>query len=140
MIRLTLIALGLALATPAAAQTPEGLMTHLFDRTDHNADGAISQDELAAMKTAQFARIDANGDGQLSAAELTARQERMARIAALVQTGMAERATRLDQDGDGSITLPEFTARNPMFGLIDVNGDGAVSRAEFDRARAAFAN
>jgi Ca2+-binding EF-hand superfamily protein len=74
----------------------------------------------------------------VSAAELDAVRERMARMARLGGDALTERAGRLDRDGDGSLSLAEFTVTSPILTLIDADGNGAISRAELDRARAAF--
>jgi hypothetical protein len=41
----------------------------LFNLLDRNGDGAIDQDELAALTKAVFAAADTNGDGKISAEE-----------------------------------------------------------------------
>jgi EF hand len=108
----------------------------LFDRLDSDANGTVTVAEITAAKTAQFARLDANGDAALDAGERAAAKGRAAKLGNL-STGSAD---RLDKNGDGSLTLQEFTATGRFFVLLDIDGDAALSRAEFDRAIAAFAN
>lgn len=131
---MTRTALILALAAFAAARAlaePQGAALDIvFDRLDADGDGSISNAEMTDAKTHQFQRADRNGDGQLTAAERAAVQARLDRAKAAMDAG----ADRLDSNGDGTLSLAEFTARAPMFALLDIDGDGAVSRAEADRA------
>jgi Ca2+-binding EF-hand superfamily protein len=101
-----------------------------FARVDANHDGAITQDELQALKVggkarAQrtggprngagfFERLDTNRDGQVTRAEL--------------DTARAQRKAANQQRGEG------------VFARLDSNRDGAISRAEFDAARQLRAN
>ncbi len=124
---------------PALAQDGANrLIGLMLDRIDANGDGEMSQPEIAAARQTQFARIDRDGDGQLSQAELAAMQERLSRFARLAELSLAEHAARLDTDGDGLVSQDEYLRPSPFFTLIDADGNGALSRAEIDRARAAF--
>lgn len=123
----------LLLAPPAAAQQGPGL-DMMFGRADADGDGRITEDELAAMRARNFARADRNGDGRLSAVEVEAVQTRLARFS----SAMADGAARMDTNADGAIARDEFMATPGWFRLLDIDGDGAVSRAEADRAQAAF--
>lgn len=100
----------------------------------------MSQPEIAAAREAQFARIDSDGDGRLSPGELSAMEESLSRFARLAELSLAERTARLDRDGDGFVSQEEYTRPSPFFTLIDADGNGALSRAEIDRARAAFSD
>jgi hypothetical protein len=64
------------------------------------------------------------------------------REAAAAPTGLIADAafSRLDGNGDGSLALSEFLdpAAPRIAGLADLDGDGTVSRAEFDRLVAAL--
>lgn len=40
-----------------------------FEDVDKNADGMISEEELASVEGLDFAKVDANGDGQVSRSE-----------------------------------------------------------------------
>lgn len=70
---------------------------------DGDGDGRISQAEFVAGALQRFDRNDANRDGTLTADEMRAGME-------------ARRNER----------------RGQMFARMDTNGDGAISRAEFD--------
>ncbi|WP_169719114.1 EF-hand domain-containing protein [Brevundimonas aveniformis] len=70
---------------------------------DSDGDGRISQAEFVAGAVQRFDNGDANRDGTLTADEVRAGME-------------ARRSERRDQ----------------MFARMDANGDGSISRAEFD--------
>jgi hypothetical protein len=122
-------------------------------------DGAdVSRAQLATQLDARFARLDANGDGSIDANERASRGE----------DRRAEHFKRLDANSDGSITEAEMNAAHEKRGEAraerrgrrggmdgghrrggrgfggrggnaDANGDGLVSRAEFQaRALARF--
>jgi Ca2+-binding EF-hand superfamily protein len=103
-----------------------------FDEVDANADGQLTRDELMAHQKARFQRFDSNGDGLVSADEMRAsmRAEANAKIDARI-TKMMERQ---DANKDGFIGDDEIKPRGAgrMFKKIDADGDGMISRAEFD--------
>ena len=64
-------------------------------------------------------------------------RDRLSRFAHLAELSLAERAAKLDGDGDTYVSEAEYTQPSPFFTLVDADGNGALSRAEIDRARAA---
>ena len=119
----TLIAVGLATAIG-------GVSLAGVSRADHRGGGMDLFDggpvALAAMD--MFSAFDANGDSRLSQAEID--QVRNDRLAAH------------DADGDGNLSLEEFAGlwhetTRPLtvrvFQILDADGDGVVTRAEYDR-------
>lgn len=135
---LYLACLTVVLSAPMAEAQQDSIADFMFQRLDSDASGTISQAEIVAAKERQFARADSDGDGRVTEAELAVIRERLARIARLGGDALSERAMRLDRDGDKAVSLAEYTATSPFFALVDVDGDGALSRAEIDRARAAL--
>lgn len=105
-----------------------------FDAVDTNADGKITQEEMAAHAAARFATADTNGDGALSADELTAAAE--ARMAEERKTRAARGVERMlehrDANGDGVLSQEEMQPKEAgrFFERLDRDGDGAVSKEE----------
>jgi hypothetical protein len=98
----------------------------LFAAADANRDGMVSKVEFLAARNARFDMLDANRDGVLVRDELAA-----------AAPGLRGRMMlpvmfpQFDADGDGEISRQEFNvAPAPGFDMADSNGDGLVSAAE----------
>ena len=103
------------------------MMLDQFDTFDADKDGKITQEELAAHRTAEFAAADTNSDGSLSAEELQAHM-----LAQMLARQSARMIDNLDNDGNGSLSAEEM-GEGPMaanFARIDTDNDGAISKAE----------
>ena len=133
-------------------QGPEGF----FKRLDQDGDGVVTKEELKALKqrarqggqgrgrtaTILFRVMDRDGDGAITKTEWTLRVDLFA---------------KLDENGDGAIRMDEIApeggkqaeepgagrpARKKKEGTFierhDQNGDGKVTRDEFDGPPAAF--
>jgi Ca2+-binding EF-hand superfamily protein len=113
----------------------------LWTRLDTDADGRISTTEADADATfdGDFAGFDANADGFVSQdeyraaaqAEVSQGAENAAPPSAVVQR---DTWTRLDADADGRISADEADADagfDAGFAMMDSNGDGFVTDAEF---------
>ena len=101
---------------------------HWMARADVNGDGAITIEEVEAMRAKRFAKFDLNSDGVVDKAEIEARiRKRIER--------MATRLTRrFDKNRDGRITKEEFNARAvERFSWNDLNDDGKLSGDELPR-------
>lgn len=154
----TMLTAGVAIAmqteTPGTARAPMTQAQMLakadarFDAMDSNKDGQLSaQERKAGMERARetrakrsggrmgermLGRIDTNGDGMISRAENRAAVE--------------ARFSRMDADKSGTIEAGERRGKGKRMGMrghrggdmmgADTNGDGAISRAEFDAASA----
>lgn len=115
-------------------------------KTDTNHDSGLSFEELTAQMGGrseqteqlkrQFAERDRDGNGRLTAAEMMPlpplpdpatikkRRDRFAHVFAL------------DPNRDGTLTEPELILEfGRQFARIDRDGDGTVSRAEYDAGR-----
>ncbi len=106
--------------------------------------------EVRAKVEAHFATVDGDGDGLISAAEFAAADHREAlgghrrgrhfhgrhdhgdHDGARDTDGIFAAA---DRDGDGALSKAEFDARLARLEALDVNGDGQVSRDELPRRR-----
>ena len=124
----------LVLASPVAAQPFGGG----FSRADANRDGAVSRAEAQGARLKMFNRLDRDSDGQISAQESEAARARIAAMARFADSAVVLSGQQLDTDGDGSLTQAEFMARNPVFEMIDRNGDGVASEDEIATARQAL--
>lgn len=128
-----------------------------FSATDTDFNGLLTQDEMKAFRAQQkaereekrFAKMDSNGDGSISRSEMTGvKADRKAKME-------ARRLEKLDTNGDGSIDDTEKAAakalkatkreekraehkarrlegKNSRGSKRDSNGDGVISRAEYD--------
>lgn len=144
MRRLTIALSAAALAAGGFAYAAPGMMK----------DGEMTRAEAQKHGAEMFAQKDANGDGVLNDADREARKK--------------QRFDALDSDGNGVLSREEFAAAGPgrmghgrhgaddgdggkrhgmghhggpggkMMEKADANGDGSVSKAEFDAAHMAM--
>ncbi|MCB1371483.1 MAG: EF-hand domain-containing protein [Rhodobacteraceae bacterium] len=136
-----LLGLCLLLALPAAAQQgrPGG---HFIDNWDLDGDGAVTEAEIESKRDALFTMFDMDENGLLDSAEWTlfeeTRKEDMAtnlkgepRGAMLgLEQGFAHDLN--DIDGDGAVSRAEFADRAPdAFTRMDIDADGVVTSADF---------
>ncbi|HET6469758.1 MAG TPA: hypothetical protein VFG43_15395, partial [Geminicoccaceae bacterium] len=102
----------------------------LFESFDQNDDGKVTQEEINAVRDERFARFDSDGDGRLSL------QEYEALWLDAMRTRMVRQFQAHDADGDAAVTPEEFRARYArMVSVLDVNGDGEVTRDEIMQMR-----
>ncbi|SMX33136.1 EF-hand domain-containing protein [Actibacterium lipolyticum] len=160
---LTLGAVALSVASPASAfgkhggdQGRRGQM--MFDQLDANSDGVLTADEFEARMKERFATLDADGNGEISAEELATGQpkrqmadghkrgfgkgkgfgDRAAPTAEQRQAFAERMIEQKDQNDDGLLSVEELAAApngDAMFKGMDTDGDGSISREEFDAAR-----
>lgn len=163
----TALTLGVALtlgATVAMAAGGKGgaakgmwkhdLMRLEFVDLDVNKDGKITADDLKAQMVTRFGAMDADGDGEVSADEMKAHRAAMMaqgqgghdlsgkrgkRMERMAQKMISKR----DANGNGTLSLEEMTPDQARFEKMvrrfDEDGDMAISQAEFEAAREAFA-
>jgi Ca2+-binding EF-hand superfamily protein len=135
----------------------EAVFGHVARRADADRDGSVTPEELEAW----FAAHDGNGDGRLDAEDFEARPGKahghrhgMGLALDADGDGIVELAdlealtSRYDADGDGALSaeeLPGMDREKRRHGRrgdrgafflrhADQDGDGAVSRAEWDEA------
>lgn len=123
-----------AQSAPDMQRGPQGDMTRaqaqqraeaMFARMDANNDGMVNEADQAARKTAMFDRLDANKDGSITKAEMASAH------AARADKQEGRRAQRA-ADRPAMTDAQKAERRDAMFARIDTDGNGAVSRAEFD--------
>lgn len=134
---ITLPVMAPARGAPGIGDGPGRMLT--FDQFDADKDGKVTEAEVAAFRTNMVANADADKDGLLSVAELTAHEVRM--IEAMAAEHAARRIAEQDANGDGKLSAEEMLAAplpTAIFDKMDADGDGAVTKAEFDEARAEF--
>ena len=130
------IALGLSL--PAFAQTPPDrtqFRQQMMERLDTNHDGKISDDEWKAGADKRFDVADTNHDGFVTEGELKAEREKRraeqdARRAEMREKHAHAIFTRMDTNGDGKLSKAEFEAgaqklRERMQQRAEHNGAGS---------------
>jgi len=115
-----------------------------WTRADANADGGLSREEARRLPRLErhFAAIDSNGDGVISGAEVRAWRD-STRAAKRAATGTAgskgvEEILRIaDRDGDGALSRAEFDQGLPRFARrfqrIDTDRDARLSRGELEQ-------
>ncbi|MCY3827570.1 MAG: hypothetical protein OXF89_00375 [Rhodospirillaceae bacterium] len=124
-----------------------------FKALDGDGDGKLGVEEYVARRKAAFERIDANKDGAVDKAEFDAAFEKV-RERMLAYYGRGDRRKRYhrwhghkrramhrrpDLNGDGKVTRAEFDALGSLIFLrLDGDGDGAVTRKEMRQARRHF--
>lgn len=144
----TLAALTLFLGLGGAALAQQGNPgQHFLDQWDADSDGRVTVAEVVAKRSEVFVMFDQDGDKILSAAEWGLVVEHMS----LEQgqgmgghgmnragPGQAMHAAMTpafnDADGDSIVTMAEFDAASAtLFPLMDGDGDGAITAADFAR-------
>ncbi len=110
---------------------------------DYDADGQVTLAEITEKRGDVFVTFDEDGDGMLTAAEYVMFDE--ARAADQENErgngngghGKASVGMTLefnDVDGDGAVSQAEFVGQaEAWFAILDKNGDGVVTTADFGR-------
>ncbi len=130
-----------AAQTNPAPTTPRPLI-----RQDANRDGVATRAEAIAQADARFAQMDTDRDGRITGGEMRAyraalhdRMVASGRDVPVPPPGGGKHdgmGRRMDPNGDGSVTREEFEARAlKRFDRVDANHDGVIDATE--RANAA---
>lgn len=123
---------------PAQAQSEHqggGGGRRMLEAADANHDGSISRAEFNAAHAARFAEMDANHDGSLSQDERPQWGGRRGGGDASA-TPAANRPNRGDANGDGVISRAEYDAQGAQqFDRMDANHDGNITQDEMQAMR-----
>jgi Ca2+-binding EF-hand superfamily protein len=99
-----------------------------LEKHDKNGDGVLAGSELPGGTKSLFARADKDEDGKIDRDELadTLRTAQRYQFATIAPTFME----RYDLNADGKVVRREYPGDDTTFARLDVNGDGAVTRAD----------
>jgi Ca2+-binding EF-hand superfamily protein len=104
-----------------------------FKMMDANGDGKVSRAEHAAAAKQMFTECDANRDGIVTAVEMDASMAAKGEKLAADDKTSVEKIQMIDGNNDGRLTAVEHAAgTEKMFGKMDKDGDGFLSKAECD--------
>ena len=126
-----------------------------FAKIDVNGDGTLNAADRTAMMATHFAKMDSNGDGSISQSEFMdiheagaerradRRKKRMERIGAGMREGRQPprlgamvMMARADINGDKAVSQAEFRAAiDARFSKADANQDDSISIEERQAAR-----
>lgn len=129
---------------PGARRGGGGMGERMMARVDTNGDGLISKAENRAMVEARFARMDADKDGTVEAGE---GRKSMGKGKGKWKRsgegrgpggpgGPAMAMKKADTNGDGAISKAEFDAMSAQrFAKLDTNKDGKIDATEMQAQR-----
>ncbi len=139
-----LAAVALSGANATKAASPRVNQFEAWRKADANGDGGLSREEARRLPrlARQFDVIDRDSDGIISGAEVrawrgAARGEKQATARAAAPKGVDEILRIADRNGDGALSRAEFDQGLPRFARrfdrIDTDGDGSLARGELGR-------
>jgi Ca2+-binding EF-hand superfamily protein len=104
----------------------------MIKRFDKDSDGKLSETEWPDKGRMKFADADANKDGAVTADEISAMRQKPHREAA----DGKDRFARLDTDKDGKLSAAEWSVQGEkMFTRFDKNKDGKIEKSELPQPR-----
>jgi Ca2+-binding EF-hand superfamily protein len=105
----------------------------MLEKSDFNKDGDVTRQEFKDYRSSEFPRLNTNQDNFISSADLPPVVEE--RVIVDISKEMIE---DFDTDGDGKVSRREFDAGPTLaFNRIDGDGNGIASRYEIVAARSA---
>jgi Ca2+-binding EF-hand superfamily protein len=132
---------------PPPGRGGQGLtFSEVLSKMDADGSGTLSADELNISEEA-FALADSDGDGVVTQEEFEAggaqaigdylrSQESQPAGTAGQGPSFDELLARLDADGNGTLNVDELDVSSEVFAEADTDGDGEVSREEFENGGA----
>ena len=136
----TMLVRHLVVVTATLATSAAAAQDSRFARADTDRNGVLSRAEVDRELPGiapRFEEIDRNRDGNLSPDELRAWSARRKPADRKSEGGFAEHFRRADANGDGALTRAEVDKALPRLGTkfdrIDANGDGKLTQDELRR-------
>jgi hypothetical protein len=143
---LALLTTALTLTTGLAFAQADAPGAHFIEQWDMNADGQVTLAEATDKRAEIFVMFDQSEDGIMDATEWDSIAAHLAEEDGNGggQGGMghgpgkyihdAMTAAFNDANADGTVTMEEFTAATEaLFAVIDRNGDGVMTSADFGK-------
>lgn len=125
----------LFLFMPAFAQSlrTQVQIFRMLDKADWNGDGDVTRQEFKDYRANEFPRLNRNQDNYISKVDIPLVDPD--RVAVELSESLI---SDFDTDGDGKVSRREFDAGPTLtFNRIDTDGNGIASRYEIAAARAA---
>jgi Ca2+-binding EF-hand superfamily protein len=121
----------------SAQQNPPANPVQTVLQLDANGDMAIERDEVPDSGHAAFDRLlklgDHNKNGKLDADEIRAMGQKLRNLPA---AGIVARFKSLDKDGDGKVSKDEFDGPEARFAQLDADKDGFITQREANQGAA----
>jgi Ca2+-binding EF-hand superfamily protein len=124
---LFLISLSVICAPTACASPPQTSGSALI-AADANGDGQLTRDEFLAERSARFPGLDKDASGGLGLDEFSQA------LTGKLRSFAGRAFSKVDSNGDGTISRAEWDANPPRaFDKADGNHDGVLSQEEISR-------
>lgn len=129
MVSICLLGAALPSAVQAGGSMFDPLVDSIVAKVDTNQDGQISRREFDEAREARFQAADGNRDRQLDFEEF--HRAWIAEIGELGRIWAHQAFSATDMDADRILSEPEVgEVGDSVFGYLDEDGDGRVSRQE----------
>lgn len=109
----------------------EKFLERRFSRMDKNGDGVLTQEEFPRPEMFEAADADKNGRVTMEEAKNAIRSRVKDHVQGAARQAVASRLKQIDTDGDGKISKAEFDA---TFARLDKDGDGFLTADEMKGA------
>jgi len=114
----------------------KGMHHMMMTMMDTNEDGSVSQEEFQAFRSKNFSGADKNRNGSLDAKEFAAlakmmKEQHKKAMEMAKKKKMQKHFDKIDTNGDGKISKAEFDAKGDRsFIRMDGNDDGVLNKKD----------